>query len=103
MLQTLDYLDSIVSSAKRAIQLEVTDSIFFVILKRAGERDFSLLYGFKHEPSADNLEILSLIETEIVSDIWRWVGKIKYDWVVVDAVPKTSKNEADMLIYEKSA
>ncbi|AQU86139.1 hypothetical protein B0W47_00245 [Komagataeibacter nataicola] len=57
---------------QRAIRLEGTASIASVSIRQSAPCDFMVLYMLFMPPNEDDLEVFSLIETELVSDIWQW-------------------------------
>ena len=76
------YWIHIVESAKRAIELEGVPNISYAMLEEIELKSFNIKYIFFNKPSDDDLEALSLIHTEIVSDVWSWVVDILYEWRV---------------------
>ena len=100
MPETTDFWKKMLSATQRAIRLELVDNISFVYLRQNGEKDYLLPYGFKNEPSEDDLEALSLIETEIVSDVWSWVGEVRYEWSVAVNLPAYLENISGSVVYQ---
>ena len=95
-----NYWDLAVASAKRAIELEAVSNISYARLKQIGPKDFLIQYGFFLEPSDDDLEALSLIETEMVSDIWNWVGEFRYEWKIASPHCLDKNGEMIEIVYK---
>lgn len=102
MGDSLKFLDMALQSATRAVNLEVVSNIAFACLKQVGTKDFEIEYGFHNNPTDEDLESISLIETEIVSDIWNWVGSIRYTWSVLSRPPKETETNGNIVFYISS-
>jgi hypothetical protein len=97
------FWDMALQSAKRAVNLEGVDNISFARLKQMGAKNFEIEYGFYADPTDEDLEALSLIETEIISDIWGWVGNFHYTWSVCSHPSADIESSGTMVFYQSSA
>lgn len=95
----LKFWEMALQSATRALKIEGVDNISFARLKQIGAKDFEIEYGFFSYPTDEDLEALSLIETEIVSDIWRWVGDFHYTWCISSQPPGHMGDKSSMVFY----
>lgn len=102
MTQTSNFWELAVNATRRAIQLEVVENIQYAILIKTGERNLLLSFGFNDTPNEDDLEALSLMETEIVSDIWSLLGVFEYDWSISKVSPRISNGDGIAIIYERN-
>ncbi|WP_147417617.1 hypothetical protein [Sphingomonas cavernae] len=102
MEDSLNFWDMALRSAKRAVNLEGVDNISFACLKHIGTKNFEIEYGFHDEPTDEDLESLSLIETEMVSDIWNWVGNFRYTWSIRSHPPQEFEGKNTMVFYRSS-
>lgn len=99
MEKSSKHWDLAAASATRAVQLEAVPNIKSAQLKQSGPRDFIMRYVFFEQPSEDDLEALSLIETEMVSDIWGWVAEFGYEWHVVNGEPDHLEDGSVFTVY----
>lgn len=97
MKSTPNFRHLAIASAKRAVELEGVTNLCFAVLRQTGPKDFQMQYGFFEAPNDTDLEALSLIETEMVSDIWSWVGDFDYNWSILSSVPEHSDN---IVVYQ---
>ncbi|GEM_PF-6269256 len=97
------FWDIALRSAKRSVELEGVENISFACLKRTGSKDFEIEYGFHNAPTEGDLEALSLIETEIISDIWNWVSNFHYTWSICSHTPKINENKNSVVFYRSTA
>ena len=82
-----DFLKKFVLALRRALELEGVESIKMTTVTDLGEKNYLVTYYFLSEPTEEDQEALSLIETELFADIWGWVGTIQEKRRVVDQIP----------------
>lgn len=87
------------AAAKRAVEQEAVENLKFALVKQTGQKDFAVQYGFFCEPSEEDLEVLSLMETEMYAASWQWVGEITYEWSVSEKDPSLAGDVNSAVIY----
>lgn len=98
MEEDYNYLNKFILSSKKAINNELTRNLNSVSILQK-KNNFYILYVFYKYPNDEDLESLSIIETEIVSDTWNWIGELKYKWIILENYSEKIKKFYNIKLY----
>ncbi|MEO0829622.1 MAG: hypothetical protein AAFY03_04095, partial [Pseudomonadota bacterium] len=79
------------------------ERVTYLVVEQTGSKDFRLVFGLQSEPDEDDLDALSLVESEVIADVWEDLGTIKHGWLIDTIVPDVGADQRRKLVYPAKA
>jgi len=95
-----DFWLQAIEAARLAVAAEATENLSYAILKSVRPKHLKVEFGFISPPSEDDLEALSLIETTLISSLWRSLEEVSYEWILQSKLPR-NLNLGDEVVFHK--